>query len=144
MQLNTLKPAEGSKKAKVRVGRGWSSGLGKTSGRGVKGQKSRGKGKVAIGFEGGQMPFHRRIPKSGFTSRTKQTHAELRLSDFNYIEEPVIDLLVLKDYDIVPENTLSAKVIVSGELTRAIVLRGISASKGAIAAIEAKGGKVEV
>lgn len=144
MQLNTLKPAEGSKKAKVRVGRGWSSGLGKTSGRGVKGQKSRGKGKVAIGFEGGQMPFHRRIPKSGFTSRTKRTHAELRLSDFNYIEEPIIDLLVLKDYDIVPENTLSAKVIVSGELTRAVVLRGISASKGAIAAIEAKGGKVEV
>lgn len=143
MQLNTLKPAEGSKKAKVRVGRGWSSGLGKTSGRGVKGQRARGKGKVAIGFEGGQMPFHRRIPKSGFTSRSKGTHAELRLNDFNHIEEPVIDLLVLKDYDIVSENTLSAKVILSGELTRAVVLRGISASKGAIAAIEAKGGKVE-
>ncbi len=143
MQLNTLKPAEGSKKAKVRVGRGWSSGLGKTSGRGVKGQRARGKGKVAIGFEGGQMPFHRRIPKSGFTSRTKRTHAELRLNDFNYIEEPVIDLLVLKDYDIVSQNTLSAKVIASGELTRTITLRGISATKGAVAAIEAKGGKVE-
>lgn len=143
MQLNTLKPAEGSKKAKVRVGRGWSSGLGKTSGRGVKGQKSRGKGKVAIGFEGGQMPFHRRIPKSGFTSRSKRTHCELRLSDFNYVDEPVIDLLVLKDYNIVPVNTLTAKVIATGELTKAVVLRGIAASAGARAAIEAKGGKVE-
>lgn len=143
MQLNTLKPAEGSKKAKVRVGRGWSSGLGKTSGRGVKGQKARGKGKVGIGFEGGQMPFHRRIPKSGFTSRSKRTHAELRLSDFNVIEETDIDLLVLKDYDLIPQNILTAKVIASGELNRKIVLRGISATKGALAAIEAKGGKVE-
>ena len=97
MRLNTLKPGENAKKKKVRVGRGWSSGCGKTCGKGVKGQKARGSGKVAIGFEGGQMPFHRRVPKSGFTSRKAMTRAEVRLSELNKLYVDVVDLLVLKE-----------------------------------------------
>lgn len=143
MRLNTLKPAEFSKKKKVRVGRGWSSGCGKTSGKGVKGQKSRGKGKVPIGFEGGQMPFHRRIPKSGFTSRTAIYRAEVRLSQIDAMDVDTIDIFVLKQFNIIPTNIETVKVICTGEITKPVILKGLAVTRGAREAIEKIGGKVE-
>lgn len=144
MRLNSLKPGKNSKKKKVRVGRGWSSGVGKTCGKGVKGQKARGSGKVAIGFEGGQMPFHRRVPKSGFNSYMATKKTEIRLSQLNNIDADVIDVMVLKDFDIIPNHIESVKVIATGEVTKPVTLRGILATKGAKEAIEKAGGKVEV
>ena len=142
MQLNTIKPGEGSKKAARRVGRGIGSGLGKTCGRGHKGQKSRAGGFHKVGFEGGQMPLQRRLPKRGFVSLTAGRNAEVRLSEIQKLPVDDIDLLVLMQAGVVPADTLSAKVILSGELTRKVTLRGVGATKGARAAIEAAGGTV--
>ena len=143
MQLNTLKPAAGSTKTAKRVGRGIGSGLGKTGGRGHKGQKSRSGGKPMVGFEGGQMPLQRRLPKFGFTSRKGRYSAEVRLDELHKLDADVIDLQVLIEADVVPARTRQAKVILSGEIGRAVTLKGIKATKGAKAAIEAAGGKVE-
>jgi len=144
MQLNTIKPAAGAKHAKRRVGRGIGSGLGKTAGRGHKGQSSRAGGYHKVGFEGGQMPLQRRLPKRGFVSPTRGDTAEVRLSDLNRLKADTIDILVLKEAGIVPIHALSAKVIVSGELKRKVTLHGLLASKGARAAVEAAGGKFEM
>ena len=143
MKLNTIKPGEGSKKTRLRVGRGASAGQGKTSGRGVKGQRARKGGYHKVGFEGGQMPLQRRLPKFGFRSAMKATRAEVRLSELNGIDAEFIDLDVLKKAGIVPVFAEKAKVIVSGELTRAVTLRGIGATKGAAEAIAKAGGKIE-
>jgi len=140
MQLNTIKPADGAKKAKKRVGRGIGSGLGKTCGRGHKGQKSRSGGFHKVGFEGGQMPLQRRLPKRGFVSPTANDVAEVRLSDLEQIPVEEIDLLVLKQAGVVPRTAKAAKVILSGTLSRKLILRGIAATKGAKSAIEAAGG----
>ena len=142
MQLNTIKPAEGSVKARRRVGRGIGSGLGKTAGRGHKGQKSRAGGFHKVGFEGGQMPLQRRLPKRGFVSLTRDRNVEVRLSEIQKLAVDEIDLLVLKQAGIIDAQALSAKVILSGELTRKVVLKGIGATKGAKAAIEAAGGSI--
>ncbi|TMS59333.1 50S ribosomal protein L15 [Imbroritus primus] len=142
MQLNNLKPAEGSKHAKRRVGRGIGSGLGKTAGRGHKGQKSRAGGFHKVGFEGGQMPLHRRLPKRGFTSLSKEFTAEVRLSELEKLEATEIDLLTLKQAGIVGDLVRSAKVILSGALTRKVTLKGLGATAGAKAAIEAAGGSL--
>ena len=143
MQLNTLQPAVGSKSARHRVGRGVGSGWGKTAGRGHKGQKSRAGGFHKVGFEGGQMPLHRRLPKRGFTSLTRRFCEEVRLNELQGLSVEEIDLAVLKAANIVSARALSARVILSGESSRKIVLRGLSATKGAKAAIEAAGGSVE-
>lgn len=143
MELNNLKPAEGSKKARRRVGRGIGSGLGKTAGRGHKGQKSRAGGFHKVGFEGGQMPLQRRLPKRGFKSLDAGKTAEVRLSDLERLEAAEIDLLALRQAGVVSQLATSAKVILSGELTRAVTLRGVAATKGARAAIEAAGGRIE-
>jgi large subunit ribosomal protein L15 len=143
MKLNTISPAEGEKTSRKRVGRGIGSGFGKTAGRGHKGQKSRSGGFHKIGFEGGQMPLQRRLPKVGFKSRKSATTAEVRLDVLANIEADSIDLLTLKTAGAVPENTLRAKVVNSGELTKAITVKGLSATAGAKAAIEAAGGKFE-
>ena len=143
MRLNTLSPAAGSKPSAKRVGRGIGSGLGKTCGRGHKGQKSRSGGGVKPGFEGGQQPLQRRLPKFGFTSRTARFVAEIRLNELTNVEADVIDLAALKDANIIADNMKSAKVVLSGEITKAVTLKGIKATKGAKAAIEAAGGKVE-
>ena len=143
MQLNTLQPAVGSKSARHRVGRGVGSGWGKTAGRGHKGQKSRAGGFHKVGFEGGQMPLHRRLPKRGFTSLTRRFCEEVRLNELQGLSVEEIDLAVLKAANIVSPRALSARVILSGEISRKIVLRGLSATKGAKAAIEAAGGSVE-
>ena len=142
MELNNLKPAEGSKKAARRVGRGIGSGLGKTAGRGHKGQKSRAGGFHKVGFEGGQMPLQRRLPKRGFKSLAAQTRAEVRLSDLDRLGVDVIDILVLKQAGLVPGLVKTVKVILSGEINRSITLNGLVVTKGAKAAIEEKGGKV--
>ena len=142
MRLNTIKPAEGSKKAAKRVGRGIGSGLGKTAGRGHKGQKSRSGGFHKVGFEGGQMPLHRRLPKRGFTAPFAQFNAEVRLSDLQRLPIDEIDLLALKQAGIVAELTRAAKVIKSGELSRKVTVRGLGVTAGAKAAIEAAGGTV--
>ncbi|MDR1064278.1 MAG: 50S ribosomal protein L15 [Azoarcus sp.] len=142
MRLNTIKPGAGSKSAAKRVGRGIGSGLGKTCGRGHKGQKSRAGGFHKVGFEGGQMPLQRRLPKRGFVSLTRDRNAEVRLSELAALPVDEIDLLVLVQAGVVPANTLSAKVIVSGEIGRKVVLRGLGVTKGARAAIEAAGGSV--
>jgi len=144
MQLNTLKPAAGSKRDPKRVGRGIGCGNGKTAGRGHKGQKSRAGGFHKVGFEGGQMPLQRRLPKRGFVSmaKVKGETAEVRLSELNNLPVDTVDLLVLKQAGVVPAGALTAKVILSGELTRALTLQGISATKGALAAIESAGGKI--
>ncbi|MEP7183798.1 MAG: 50S ribosomal protein L15 [Betaproteobacteria bacterium] len=142
MRLNTIKPAEGSKKARRRVGRGIGSGLGKTAGRGHKGQKSRSGGFHKVGFEGGQMPLQRRLPKRGFVSLAKNDTAEVRLSDLARLPVADVDLLALKSAGIVPSLAKAAKVIKSGELTKAVKLTGVAATKGAKAAIEAAGGSV--
>lgn len=143
MRLNTLSPAEGSKPSAKRVGRGIGSGLGKTCGRGHKGQKSRSGGGVKPGFEGGQQPLQRRLPKFGFTSRTARYVAEVRLNELANVDADVIDLAALKDANIITDSMKSAKVVLSGEITKAVTLKGIKATKGAKAAIEAAGGKVE-
>jgi large subunit ribosomal protein L15 len=143
MRLNTLKPAEGAKHTGKRVGRGIGSGLGKTAGRGHKGQKSRSGGFHKVGFEGGQMPLQRRLPKVGFTSRKAMTTAEIRLHELAKVEGDVADLLTLKKANIIGENITRAKVISSGKLERAVTVRGLGVTKGARAAIEAAGGKVE-
>ncbi|MEJ2643783.1 MAG: 50S ribosomal protein L15 [Gammaproteobacteria bacterium] len=143
MRLNSLKPAQGAKQAPKRVGRGIGSGLGKTGGRGHKGQTSRSGGYHKVGFEGGQMPLQRRLPKIGFKSRVGRTRAEVRLHELAKVDADVIDLMALKAANIVPAQAELAKVIVSGELTKAVTLRGVAVTKGARAAIEAAGGKVE-
>ena len=142
MQLNTLKPAEGSKHARKRVGRGIGSGLGKTAGRGHKGQKSRSGGFHKVGFEGGQMPLQRRLPKRGFKWLAAGTVAEVRLTDLQRMPGDEIDLLSLKAAGVVSQLALSAKVILSGSIERKVALKGVGATKGAKAAIEAAGGSV--
>jgi large subunit ribosomal protein L15 len=142
MRLNTIKPPAGSNKAKRRVGRGIGSGLGKTAGRGHKGQKSRSGGFHKVGFEGGQMPLQRRLPKRGFVSRSRDDTAEVRLSDLAKLPVAEIDLLVLKASGLVPASAKTVKVIRTGKLERAVKLSGVLATKGAKAAIEAAGGSV--
>jgi len=143
MQLNTIKPDAGSRKDSKRVGRGIGSGTGKTCGRGHKGQKSRSGGLPKIGFEGGQMPLQRRLPKVGFNSRSAKYSAEVRLHEIEKIAQDTVSLADLIAANIVPAFTKKAKVIASGEISKAVTLKGISATKGALAAIEAAGGKVE-
>lgn len=143
MKLNTIKPAEGARKPRLRVGRGASAGQGKTSGRGVKGQRARKGGYHKVGFEGGQMPLQRRLPKVGFRSAIKATRAEVRLSELNGIDAAVIDLDVLKKAGVIDVFAEQAKVIQSGELKKAVSLKGIKATKGAAEAIAKAGGKIE-
>lgn len=142
MELNDLKPSEGSKRPRRRVGRGIGSGLGKTAGRGHKGQKSRAGGFHKVGFEGGQMPLQRRLPKRGFVSLTASRNVEVRLSELDRLPVTEIDLLVLKQAGVVAADALSAKVIMSGKLSKKLVLNGVGATKGARAVIEALGGSV--
>jgi large subunit ribosomal protein L15 len=143
MKLNTIKPGAGSKKNRLRVGRGASAGQGKTSGRGVKGQRARKGGYHKVGFEGGQMPLQRRLPKVGFRSKIKATRCEVRLSELNGIDAAVIDLAVLKKAGVVDVFAKQAKVVLSGELKKAVVLKGIGATKGAAEAIAKAGGRIE-
>ena len=143
MRLNTLKPAEGAKKARRRVGRGIGSGLGKTAGRGHKGQKSRSGGFHKVGFEGGQMPLQRRLPKRGFKSALKQYAAEITLGELERLGKDEVDLLTLKAAGLVREMVKTVKVIKSGELKRKVTLKGIGVTAGAKSAIEAAGGKIE-
>jgi large subunit ribosomal protein L15 len=142
MRLNTIKPAAGSNKARRRVGRGIGSGLGKTGGRGHKGQKSRSGGFHKVGFEGGQMPLQRRLPKRGFVSAARDDTAEVRLSDLARLPVAEIDFLALRSAGLVPARAKAAKVIKSGALEKAVKLTGIGVTKGAKAAIEAAGGSV--
>ena len=142
MQLNSIKPAAGAKHAKRRVGRGIGSGLGKTAGRGHKGQKSRAGGYHKVGFEGGQMPLQRRLPKRGFKSTTLRFNAEIRLSDLERLTTTEIDVLTLKQAGLVRELVRTVKVIAAGKLTKKVALSGILATVGAKAAIEAAGGTV--
>jgi large subunit ribosomal protein L15 len=142
MQLNTIKPAEGAKKERRRVGRGIGSGLGKTAGRGHKGQKSRTGGFHKVGFEGGQMPLQRRLPKRGFKSMTKANTARIRTSELLELDSEVIDLLALKAANLVSGTVSAAKVYLSGELTKKVKVQGLLLTKGARAAIEAAGGSV--
>ena len=143
MRLNTLSPAPGSKKDAKRVGRGIGSGTGKTAGRGHKGQKSRSGGSVRPGFEGGQMPLQKRLPKYGFTSRIARTTAQVRLGELNAVSGEVIDLDALKAADLVKQDVLRARVFLSGEISTAVTVKGIAVTKGAREAIEAAGGKIE-
>ncbi len=143
MRLNSISRAPGAKSAPKRVGRGTGSGLGKTGGRGHKGQKSRSGGFHKVGFEGGQMPLQRRLPKVGFSSRIGRVSAEVRLHELNKIEGDVADLLALKAANIVGENIKRAKVVLSGSLEKAVTVKGLGVTKGARAAIEAAGGKIE-
>ena len=142
MELNTIKPAEGAKKARRRVGRGIGSGLGKTAGRGHKGQKSRSGGYHKVGFEGGQMPLQRRLPKRGFKSALLKYNAEVSLTDLERLAVDEIDVLTLKQARLVGELVKVVKVIKSGDLTRKVMLKGIGATAGAKAAIEAAGGSI--
>ena len=143
MRLNTLSPAPGSKPNAKRVGRGIGSGLGKTAGRGHKGQKSRSGGKVAAGFEGGQMPLKQRLPKFGFTSRKGRVTAEVRLSELAKVEGDVVDLNTLKKAGLITKNIQFAKVVLSGSIDRQVTVVGLGVTKGARAAIETAGGKIE-
>ncbi|MBM4198966.1 MAG: 50S ribosomal protein L15 [Gammaproteobacteria bacterium] len=143
MRINTIKPAPGSKRPRLRVGRGASAGQGKTCGRGVKGQRARKGGYHKVGFEGGQMPLQRRMPKVGFRSAIKATRAEVRLDELAKVSADVIDLAALKAANVVPAQTEVAKVVLSGEIKKAVTLKGIGATKGAKAAIEAAGGRIE-
>ena len=143
MQLNNLSPAAGSKKSAKRVGRGIGSGWGKTCARGHKGQKSRSGGFHKVGFEGGQMPLQRRLPKVGFNSRMAKSRAEVRLNELANLGVDVIDLQALKAANIVPANTEKAKVIASGEIDKSVELKGIAVTPGARKAIEAAGGKIQ-
>jgi len=142
MNLNNIQPAQGAKHSKRRVGRGIGSGLGKTCGRGHKGQKSRAGGFHKVGFEGGQMPLQRRLPKRGFVSLTRNDTAQVRLSDLQNLPVDTIDLLALKQAGVVHANALSAKVILCGEITRAVKLQGLLLTKGALAAVQAAGGSL--
>ncbi len=142
MKLNTVEPAEGSRPARKRVGRGIGSGFGKTCGRGHKGQKSRAGGFHKVGFEGGQMPLQRRLPKRGFKSLTNAFNVEVRLSELNSLPLEEVDLSTLKQANLITPHALSAKVVLSGEITRKVVLRGVGATAGARTAIEAAGGSV--
>ena len=142
MELNTIQPADGAKHYKRRVGRGIGSGLGKTAGRGHKGQKSRSGGFHKVGFEGGQMPLQRRLPKRGFKSLNATFKAEIRLSDLNNLAVGDIDILVLKQAGILPVLARDVRVILSGSLTRQVSLKGLGVTKGARAAVEAAGGTV--
>jgi len=143
MRINSLKPASGSRRPRLRVGRGASAGQGKTCGRGVKGQRARKGGYHKVGFEGGQTPLDRRLPKFGFRSDIAPTRAEVRLHELTKIEGGVIDLEALKKAGVVPVTAERAKVVLSGEIKKAVTLKGIGATKGARAAIEAAGGKIE-
>lgn len=143
MQLNDLRSAPGARREKDRAGRGIGSGLGKTGGRGHKGQTSRSGGTIAPGFEGGQQPLHRRLPKFGFTSLKAMDRAEIRTSELAKIEGDVVTLQALKDADLVNQHVQRVKVMLSGEVGRAVTLKGIAVTKGARAAIEAAGGKIE-
>ncbi len=143
MRLNTIKPAPGAKRPRLRVGRGASAGQGKTCGRGVKGQRARKGGYHKVGFEGGQMPLQRRMPKVGFRSAMKATRAEVRLSELAKVSVAVIDLAALKAANIIPAHAEVAKVVLSGAITKAVKLKGIGATQGAKAAIEAAGGSLE-
>lgn len=143
MRLNTLKPAAGSKPAPKRLGRGIGSGLGKTSGKGHKGQHARAGGYHKVGFEGGQMPIQRRLPKVGFNSAISRVTAEVRLSELNLVAGDVVDLAALKAADVLSTQIERAKIIASGNVDRAVTVRGLKVTKGAKAAIEAAGGKIE-
>ena len=145
MRLNTLKPAPGAKRPRLRVGRGASAGQGKTCGRGVKGQRARKGGYHKVGFEGGQMPIQRRMPKVGFRSKIAITRAEVRLSELAKVEGAVVDLEALKKAGVVPATAERAKIVLSGEVSKAVTIKGgeVGATKGARAAIEAAGGKFE-
>ncbi|MFU8837928.1 MAG: 50S ribosomal protein L15 [Thiohalomonadaceae bacterium] len=143
MRLNTLSPADGSRSDRKRVGRGIGSGLGKTAGRGHKGQKARSGGFHKVGFEGGQMPLQRRLPKVGFSSRVGRTMAEVRLSELAKIEGDTVDLVALKAANIIRQDIRRAKIIASGSVDKAYTIAGLGVTKGAKAAIEAAGGKVE-
>ena len=143
MRLNTLSPAPGSKQSAKRVGRGIGSGLGKTAGRGHKGQKSRSGGRVRPGFEGGQMPLQKRLPKYGFTSRISRVTSQIRLGELNMIDGDTVYIASLRAAGLINTNIIRAKIFLSGELNRAVTLKGVSATKGATIAIEAAGGKVE-
>lgn len=143
LRLNTISPAPGAKHSSKRVGRGIGSGLGKTGGRGHKGQKSRSGGSVKPGFEGGQMPLQKRLPKYGFTSRIARTSAQIRTGELNGLTDDVIDLDALKRADLIGTNITRAKIFLSGDVTKAVNLKGLAVTKGAKAAIEAAGGKVE-
>lgn len=143
MRLNTLSPAPGSKTDAKRVGRGIGCGVGKTCGRGHKGQKARSGGSVRPGFEGGQMPMQKRLPKYGFSSRVARTSAQIRLGELNAVSGEVIDLEALKAADLVKQNVTRARVFLSGELGKAVTVKGLAVTKGAREAIEKAGGKVE-
>ncbi len=143
MRLNDIQNVPGATQAKKRVGRGIGSGLGKTCGRGHKGQLSRSGGTVKPGFEGGQMPLQKRLPKFGFTSRIGMVSAEVRTSELNKVDAEVIDIAALEKANIIDRNTKRVKVMLSGDVTKALTLKGLRVSKGAKAAIEAAGGKVE-
>ncbi len=143
MKLNTLQPASGSRPARTRVGRGIGSGLGKTAGRGHKGQKSRAGGFHKVGFEGGQMPLQRRLPKVGFVSRIGRRTAEVRLSEMAKVDGDVITLESLKAANVIDARTLQAKIILSGKVEKAFTVKGVGVTKGAKEAIEAAGGKIE-
>lgn len=143
MQLNTLSPGPGSRTSRRRVGRGIGSGLGKTCGRGHKGQRARKSGNVRPGFEGGQMPLQKRLPKYGFTSRVSLSAAEVRLVELNSVEADVVDLEALRAANIIGHNIKTVKIFLSGEIKKPVTLKGLAVSKGARAAIEAAGGKVE-
>ena len=143
MRLNTLKPAPGARRARLRVGRGASAGQGKTCGRGTKGQRARKGGYHKVGFEGGQMPLQRRMPKVGFRSRLKRSRAEVRLHELAKVETEVVDLAALTTAGLVPAGTERAKVVLSGAISKAVTLKGVAVTKGARAAIEAAGGRIE-
>ncbi len=143
MRLNNLSPAPGAKRSPKRVGRGIGSGTGKTAGRGHKGQKARSGGGIRPGFEGGQMPLQKRLPKYGFSSRISRTTAQIRLGELNALEGDVVDLQALKNADLVRDNVLRVRVFLSGELGRSLTVKGLAVTKGAREAIEKAGGKVE-
>jgi large subunit ribosomal protein L15 len=143
MRLNSMKPGPGAKRPRLRVGRGASAGQGKTCGRGTKGQRARKGGYHKVGFEGGQMPIQRRMPKVGFRSAMKATRAEVRLDELAKVEGTLVDLAALLKAQVVPVGTERVKVILSGEFKKAVTLKGIAVTKGARAAIEAAGGKIE-
>ena len=143
MRLNTIKPSDGSKKEVRRVGRGIGSGFGKTAGRGHKGQKSRAGGFHKVGFEGGQMPIQRRLPKRGFRSMSKPYNAKVRTSELNKLDNGFVDLLSLKAANLIPNISLNAKIFLSGEVTKKLTIQGIGITKGALKAVKDAGGKVE-
>ena len=143
MRLNTLKPGHGAKRPRLRVGRGASAGQGKTCGRGTKGQRARKGGYHTVGFEGGQMPIQRRMPKVGFRSAMKRLHAEVRLDELLKVEGAVVDIESLRKARVISADAQTAKVVLSGEIKKAYTLKGVAATKGARAAIEAAGGKIE-